>query len=481
MFRLKTKQPMDPTQDVFDFDSFESPESPLEDPIRYRKDGFCTPVNLASSANHVNIQLTAQGYPVPLIFQSNQPEDACKIVNCLHDLLQDKKNDEEMCNELSNTISQLKQEQQDLQTQELAKSRRENEQLESKADSMQKKLKAEKEQTKGMKDELNKAKNNMQYIKAQYAHETRRHELEHSKTRDRLSKLMREKHKPELPSIVVNDPPPGLAARPKENAIEEERAMYDDLIIKTSAREMDARKESEAFRKAFVAVYSAIRSLLDRQTQEGESTSLKESKPLKEMSAFRLPFDFGGSEAINHIHDLLVRLEEEWEDQTKNQTVYTAEDVLKRDRRIRKLENDMEILIKTLDETSMEYEEKTKIYRRFEQGGFFDVILPAIPNEHSDSEDSALEIQLGTETRLEKLRKSALKDQQRVTEAAIKLGNERKMLRAERWAFEEMQRELKMKEILSERESSPEDIMHTSHQPSQPRKRPRAWLGKAPS
>ncbi|KAL0088033.1 Afadin and alpha-actinin-binding-domain-containing protein [Phycomyces blakesleeanus] len=453
--------------------------------------GFCTPANLASSANHVNIQLTAQGYPVPLVFKSNQPEDACKIINCLHDLLQDKKNDEEQCNELSNTISQLKRDREvlqqkfDLQSQELTKIKREKELLGSKVDSIQKNLKTEKEQTKSMKDELNKAKNNMQYIKAQYAHETRRHELEHAKTRDRLSKLMREKIKPVLPSIIVNDPPPGLAGHPKENAAEEERAMFEDLIIKTSAREMDARKESEAFRKAFVAVYSAVRNLLDRQILEDESHTGKESKlSRKDMSAFRLPFDFGGSEAVQHIHDLLVRLEEEWGNQTRNQTVYTAEDVLKRDRMIRQLEHDIEILIKTFDEATVEYEEKTRMYKRFEEGGFFDVILPAIPNEQSDSEDFALEIQLDSQNRLERLRKTALKDQRRVTDAAIRLGNERKMLKAERWAFEEMKRELKMKDILSERESSPEDTVRPQHplpSPSRPRKRHRPGLGKAPT
>jgi hypothetical protein len=51
---------------------------------------LCTPSTLASSANYVNLQLTAHNCPVPLKFVHADEEEACKIVNCFLRLLGDK-------------------------------------------------------------------------------------------------------------------------------------------------------------------------------------------------------------------------------------------------------------------------------------------------------------------------------------------------------------------------------------------------------
>lgn len=56
-----------------------------------RPSSFCSPANLDASANYINILLTTYGYPVPLNFKSNDPIDACKVVNCLYQVLKDKK------------------------------------------------------------------------------------------------------------------------------------------------------------------------------------------------------------------------------------------------------------------------------------------------------------------------------------------------------------------------------------------------------
>ncbi|KAI7870523.1 hypothetical protein BDF14DRAFT_1709991, partial [Spinellus fusiger] len=75
-----------------------------------------------------------------------------------------------------------------------------------------------------------------------------------------------------------------------------------------------------------------------------------------------------------------------------------------------------------------EYEEKTKIYRKYEQGGFFDSLLPNISTQLSDSEGSVYEIEQGGMRKWKQIQKKAWRDQKRVTEAAIQLGNERKAL-----------------------------------------------------
>ncbi|KAI7861302.1 Afadin and alpha-actinin-binding-domain-containing protein [Spinellus fusiger] len=441
---------------------------------------FCTPNNIDSCSNHVNIQLTAQGYPVPLVFNSVTVEDTCRMINCIHALLSDKKSQEEMIFELNKSILDKKRAYESLslkfeqQKKATEKEKKEKEHLALKIESMTMTIKTEKDHHRSIKDELTRAKNNLQYIKAQYSHETRRHEQEHAKTRDRLMKLMKNMSRP-----VMTISQPLVAIKPSSpDILTQGKALYGDLMDKISQRETEARVENEAFRKAFIAVYSALKSLLNRQIEDYEDRNTSTESSRRDIATFQLPFSFGGEEAIQHIHSLLARLQEEWDEQTRDKTVYTAEDVLKRDRVIREMEQDIGTFTTMLDESRREYEEKTKIYRKYEQGGFFDSLLPNISTQLSDSEGSAW------------------RDQKRVTEAAIQLGNERKALSAERWAFEKMKIELGAQEFLSDSPSNPQAEAEGEtgpkheheHAPSTfsmtpmslPRKRPRSWLGKAP-
>lgn len=55
------------------------------------------------------------------------------------------------------------------------------------------------------------------------------------------------------------------------------------------------------------------------------------------------------------------------------------------------------------------------------------------------------------DSKYELLKKKAMREQKKVTESAIELGNQRAQLQAQRWAFEEMKRELQLKDILQDR------------------------------
>lgn len=48
------------------------------------------------------------------------------------------------------------------------------------------------------------------------------------------------------------------------------------------------------------------------------------------------------------------------------------------------------------------------------------------------------------------LKKNTMREQRKITKSAIELGYARTKLEAERWAFQEMKRELQMQEILEE-------------------------------
>ncbi|KAG0170204.1 hypothetical protein DFQ30_002792 [Apophysomyces sp. BC1015] len=392
--------------------------------------------------------------------------------------------------------------------------RRENSQLGFKVESLNKTLKSEANQTRNIKEELSKAKNNMLYMKAQYAHEIRRFEQEHTRTRDRLYKLMNESHKTNIASLTMNDPLPTMVARiSDDDRLTEDRALYTGLLNKSSDREKEARSESEEFRRSLVTMYTAVRGLLDRQVRNYEESfrhgpeacisSKKWSRNLEQETArFRLPLDFGGAEAIKEIDDLLVRLQEEWDRQITDRKVYTEEEMEEKDQIIERLEENIEELIDSLEECRKEYEEKTHIYTKFAEGNFFDTILPHASNDFSDSEDSVIDIEERTAPKLNSLRNQIRREQQQVTEAALKLGDERKQLAAERWAFRDMKRELEMQKILSDIPDSPEQDKaeeSTQHQsPSRPpairristlahreqeraSKRQKSWLGQPPS
>ncbi|KAI7870522.1 Afadin and alpha-actinin-binding-domain-containing protein [Spinellus fusiger] len=216
---------MDTTHDMsFELESFESPLSPSQfqlndlNPMDMR--AFCTPNNIDSCSNHVNIQLTAQGYPVPLVFNSVTVEDTCRMINCIHALLSDKKSQEEMIFELNKSILDKKRAYESLslkfeqQKKATEKEKKEKEHLALKIESMTMTIKTEKDHHRSIKDELTRAKNNLQYIKAQYSHETRRHEQEHAKTRDRLMKLMKNMSRPVMtisqPLVAIKPSSPDI-------------------------------------------------------------------------------------------------------------------------------------------------------------------------------------------------------------------------------------------------------------------------------
>ncbi|KAJ8654471.1 hypothetical protein O0I10_009912 [Lichtheimia ornata] len=448
------------------------------------KNELCSPSNLASTANYVNILLTAHNYPAPLIFDSNNDQDTCNIVNCLYTLLKDKQRDDHHRAELERRVSELEQGQQELESkleksrQDLDQSRRECIQLKAKVDSANKKVKAEADKRRAITTELTQAKHNMQYIKAQYAHDTRKHEQEQAKTRERLYKLMDEKQKANVPSMVINDPFPGSASYSKDSEeVSEERAMYTDLLRKSSDREKSALREADTFRKIVVDLYSTVSDLLSRQIRNYNDTfpSTKNDKGERDYPLLQLPLEIAGSTAIDRVHDLLARLKEEWNRQIDMRKVYSEEDMAEKDEMISRLEESNDELVETLKTCLEACDRKVQMYMRFTDGAFFDNTPPNANVELSDSESSVYE-DATSENKLRQLLSRAKAEQRKVTEAAIKLGDDRKKLEAERWAFDEMKRTSLMQDLLSgDDQDLPRNRRHSqiSNNNNNPRKRHR--------
>ncbi|CDS08963.1 hypothetical protein LRAMOSA10323 [Lichtheimia ramosa] len=396
--------------------------------------------------------------------------------------------DDEHRAELESRVSELEQGQQEMESklekcrQDLDQSRRECIQLKAKVDSANKKAKAEADKRRAVTAELTQAKNNMQYIKAQYAHDTRKHEQEQAKTRDRLYKLMDEKQKPNVPYMVINDPFPGSGSYGNETEeVSQERAMYTDLLRKSSDREKSALRETDTFRKIVVDIYSTVSDLLSRQIRNYKDTfpSTKNEKGERDYPLLQLPLEIAGSTAIDRVHDLLARLKEEWDRQIEMRKAYSEEDMAEKDEMISRLEENNDELVDTLKKCLDACDRKVQMYMRFAEGAFFDNTNPYANPELSDSESSVYE-DAHAESKLRRLLSKAKAEQQKVTEAAIKLGDDRKKLEAERWAFDEMKRTSLMQDLLSGDDQDLERNHHgrrqSSHQQvlsNNPRKRHR--------
>ncbi|EIE82689.1 hypothetical protein RO3G_07394 [Rhizopus delemar RA 99-880] len=77
----------------------------------------------------------------------------------------------------------------------------------------------------------------------------------------------------------------------------------------------------------------------------------------------------------------------------------------------------------------IEYDGKIQVYEKYEKGGFFDTIIPEPqPVELSDSESSVTDFQLGNVSKYKSLRKKAMRERRKITEAAEELGKQRAQL-----------------------------------------------------
>ncbi|KAG1458702.1 hypothetical protein G6F46_002169 [Rhizopus delemar] len=435
-------------------------------------ENFCTPDSLDASVNYINLLLTSYGYPVPVVVNSSEPEDHCKTINCIYALINDRKKDMQERQRLLEKIDQLHKDQEELRT-SLVNHKREYTlqdkkiiELSSKLESSEKECKRQQTHNTRLKEEVTKAKNNMQYMKTQYMHETKRHEQDMSKVQERLLKLMNSHLKTNIASLDMNSHFATTTDYAADNdEVIQVRSMYTDLLLKSTDREREAKKESEDLRIALVQLYTGVRRLMEDRIKQFDQHSRKKS--YKETARFNLPMDCGAKEALKEVENLLARLKEEWDYQISNISNEESEEQLQeKDKLIQSLESTMEDLLQNIETMKIEYDGKIQVYEKYEKGGFFDTIIPEPqPVELSDSESSVTDFQLGNVSKYKSLRKKAMRERRKITEAAEELGKQRAQLNAELWAIKEMKYELQKREILEEHSPSPSSIIHIE-QPS---------------
>ncbi|KAI8891276.1 hypothetical protein K501DRAFT_166457 [Backusella circina FSU 941] len=411
--------------------------------------------------------LTSYGYPKPLVFCSTEASDNCKIVNCIYSLLNDRKKDDLEREELVQVIRRLENEKEDIQEQLVNKQSKKLVQtkektisdLGSKLEISGNSLKKEAIAQKRLKEEITKARNNMDYIKTQYTHETKKHAQEMEKLQDRLTKLMNSNYKVNIATLQMQGSFPDSGAPKQENDhILQMRTAFSALTEEIKTKEKQTLLESEDLRTGLIKLYTGARRLLEGVMKDFDSKHNKAPRDVyQETACFRLPMEYGGKEAIQRVEHLLDRLSEEWEYQVNQKpSLYTEEEMDEKKEMIETLQQTVEDLIQESQLMADEYDEKVKIYKRFERGGFFDTVMPT-PVEPilSDSEDSIIDLESGNDVKFTKLKNKAIREQKKLSKIAIELGKEREILKKEEWAFQEVKRQFKMSEILEEEPATP--------------------------
>ncbi|KAI8067883.1 hypothetical protein BC940DRAFT_238655 [Gongronella butleri] len=80
------------------------------------------------------------------------------------------------------------------------------------------------------------------------------------------------------------------------------------------------------------------------------------------------------------------------------------------------------------DQLKSDFDEREQVYLRFSHGGFFDTLHPAPLDLSDDDEWGDEEAEYDEKNRYQRMQYQAKKDQAKITEAALALGDERAKL-----------------------------------------------------
>lgn len=109
----------------------------------------------------------------------------------------------------------------------------------------------------------------------------------------------------------------------------------------------------------------------------------QETTTTTEMARFILPMEnCGGKEAINLIQELINKLKQEWNQQLyqQNSDEYLKQELSEKDEIINQLHTTIQELVNSQDQLKSDFDQFTTIYKKIEQGGFFDTLYPT-PND----------------------------------------------------------------------------------------------------
>ncbi|GBC24105.2 afadin- and alpha-actinin-binding protein isoform X1 [Rhizophagus irregularis DAOM 181602=DAOM 197198] len=406
---------------------------------------------------YVNQKLDFFGYPAPLnFFDSKDDNSVKKIVECVLSLLQDHQREFGVREELDDRHRRL---QSDYDIACLSNkglkgkievNEREINKLTLRLIKMEDELKDEWEMHKLTRDELAKTKSNLQYTKTQAAHDVKKREMEYTRFREKMQKLLNDSYRKAKIGLQIVNPAPkpskllsnasniehGLPIKTGASEAEEEESpvdaeMFKQIVADAEAREKELLQENSKLRKLLFDVQNHISTFIESQA-EHEATidsaliDLQTPDSYNPKTArFNLPFEMFANNVEEEIKELLLALKHEW----NNQTIEEEN---------RQLQLEVDSLRNQLVEAATFVEEAQKMIANFAESGFKEgqgeFKLNVSGNEITIPEYDELEEDL-------QLKRKQLNHERRAfTESLIRLGRDRDQLLTERIEFEQEKR-----------------------------------------
>ncbi|KAJ2664544.1 hypothetical protein IWW48_000797 [Coemansia sp. RSA 1200] len=395
--------------------------------------------NPYTTLHHVNRELMELGLPSPLHLPEVPEclEDNQRVIDCLVELLRQRGKDlgfrEQMDEELRkamgeedllrNTIARLERELDGAQREAAGNKIRwqESDRVGGEIDAQRKKLAAE----------LRTTRSNAAMVKAQFVHEAKKHEQIDGKLKERLQKLIVDKHRSSKLSVqLVNPVARDRSGRPIDTQpSSRDRRLLEELIGRYEANETELVGKVDALETMLRELAAALAALYadSAAAASGGDAALSDEPAVGDPAA-----------ALALIEAIGQRMRQDRAQ--KPAPLVDPTEITRRDEEILRLRNETAELVREISDQRQVMEEQKKVMDMMVSNKEFSatsgrVVEPMDVLEASFSEMSMEQLEMEREA----LRKEKLQleeERKRFTDAAIELGNERSELKRERQEFE---------------------------------------------
>ncbi|CAG8705935.1 15826_t:CDS:10, partial [Funneliformis caledonium] len=411
---------------------------------------------------YLNQQLDIYGYPAPLNFLDNNEDNSVNnVVECVLSLLQDLQRASGSQEELNDKHRRL-QSDYDLTClnnkglkNKIEINEREIDLLKSKILKVENELKCELEKLRLTKDELTKTKLNLQYTKTQAVHEVKKRELEYTRFKEKMQKLLNDSYrKANIGLQIVNPISKPLKRRLSSSNYNDhvlsrkhnksDADMFKQIVADAEAREKELLQENSKLRKLLFDVQNHVSTFVESHAQLGDEYETSIDPELANLQApdsynpkaarFRLPFEMFANNIEEEIKELLLALQCEWENRPANMVAEFETKVEEN----RQLQLEIDSLRNQLAEAATFVEEAQIMINNFIESGFQEgqgeFKLNVSGNEITLPEYDELDENL-------QLKRNQLNQERKTfTESLIRLGKDREQILKERIEFEQEKR-----------------------------------------
>ncbi|XP_018608669.1 synovial sarcoma, X breakpoint 2 interacting protein a isoform X3 [Scleropages formosus] len=249
---------------------------------------FCSEENISQCISYINQEVSSLGFPAICTECSGQPElNMVSVLNTVYELLQLHRRSQRTLENLeteqfkySSNLEHLQLSNSKLKDQ-LEHSKRENTGLFERERQLQMKIKSLQNSLKNEKEEVQKLQNIISSRATQYNHDMKRKEREYTKLKERLNQLLIDKKDKKLAIEVLNyvgrsDGKRSLWKTGKTEARNEEE-MYQTLLKNYESRQKDLMVENAELKKVLQQMKKEMVSILSSRKHSLKGETIEES------------------------------------------------------------------------------------------------------------------------------------------------------------------------------------------------------------